>query len=190
MSSGAKKRKRIKGERAAKMASPPQLIPEVCDRIAANGGPTYRTTSQGHVCNQTGQRLKRGQCKSYTARVLNGTTAMLAFRQMSPGDGKKRKGVSYQTTAPPPSMKVLPWPGTMGYFRCPCCSHDTYVTTAGSHRCSYCDKTFKVELSVVNIKYRGYPCYHTCPHCSRSTWVNSPGISRCDECGKTFKVEY
>jgi len=168
------------------MSSPSQLTPETCDHIIRNGGPTFRTTSYGHVCVQTGERLKRGQCEPYRARVVNGTTAMLAFRS---GTGKKkRKGSVQDERSSEPKKKELMWPGKSDYYKCPCCNHDTYVTDVGSHRCGYCGDSFKVVLKLLTVSYAYGGCRVSCPHCKRGITLWESGKHDCDYCRLPFEA--
>ena len=43
-----------------------------CATIIKTGGPTFRTTTRGHVCNQTGDRVARGRCRAYANRISAG----------------------------------------------------------------------------------------------------------------------
>lgn len=194
MASHAGRSRQARRKWAAKIANPEALTPAVCDRVVKDGGPTFRTTSDGHICNQTGAKLKRGQCQAYRLRVANGTTAMIAYRGDAPKKGKKRKLEVERYRAPVlPAMKELEWPGNRGYFKCPYCNHETYITYSGNHQCGYCCKTFKVaeklRPTASNVKYYGMG-YYNCPLCSRETWIGSSGMHNCDNCGKPINAEY
>lgn len=181
-------RKSARVERAALVADPKALTPEVCDQIVADGGPSYRTTTRGHICNQTGQRLNRGQCFSYGLRVVNGTTAMQAFRANQP-----RKVVKTATETPRPVMKVLEWDGTNGYRDCPYCHQGLYIGNEGSRWCGYCNREFIVILRqrpvAKKIVYRGVG-YYVCPHCGDKTWIDTSGTDSCMHCHNPIDAEW
>lgn len=191
MASHAARHRKARMELAAKIASPRALTSEICDQIVKEGGPTYRTTRQGHVCVQTGARVKRGHCQSYTAQVMNGTTAMIAFRAGSSKKGKGRQ-IGFRAPLPPQrlELRALKWDGQAGHNKCPNCNRDFYVESTGINTCGYCDRQFVVEKvpESLTVKYYGSTNYK-CPHCGRLTWL-SHGLNTCQCCGKKINAAY
>lgn len=189
---GAHRRRRL--ALAARMAAPLSLSSEVCDKIVKEGGPSYGTTSSGHYCNQTGARMKRGRCDSYTAQVVNGTTAMQAFRAWTPKESHKSRAAPIPAKAIP--LKVLEWNGQRdGYWpRCPNCREQVYVDGPGEKYHGYCDKKFfvrEVALPVSKrILYSGSG-YYACPHdASHRTWIDGSGMHSCTNCHKPISAEW
>ncbi len=192
MGSNVVKKRKARESLATRIASSKELVltPDICEKIVLSGGPTFRTTAGGHICYQTGKRLKRGQCQSYSARILNGTPAMVAFR------AAKAKIVEHRlcpgwTPPPSPPMKTLEWDESAGNWQdCPCCHRQVNVYETGERYHSYCGNTFMVvrkQQPVGSIKFYGSK-YYACPHCERATWIDCIGTDTCEKCGKRIEA--
>lgn len=182
-------------------ANPKSLTAEVCDQVFAQGGPTFRASRNGLVCNQTGQWMKRKQAQSYALRVFNGTTRRRAFNAGATKSQVEEVVEWRPTPAAAAETKTLLWNGANGWMKCPHCHRDRYVTAEGQFTCPYCYKPIRIVRSggvtaskttderLPQVTRPVFGVHVRCPLCSCLTWIgNSRGRATCDNCQKDFEV--